>query len=209
MANRVGQQAAAAAANSGSSSPTKPGGAQPAAALPPYKAIAEDKKFPRCRLCNYRYFTRIDLHRHLVDRHLRGRITQSVASVRTTCPAPDCGLSFDSWQVCARHYAGRHLALAQVVEQDLGLPLSEFPSSARDVEIEKNKNAQAVSDASPPAKAEFKEVMDLADLPVKSTVDVKCNFPSCELCGEEFTTSVNKVWYFDSPARTYFSILQM
>ena len=37
------------------------------------KQVMEDKSFPKCRLCNYRYFTRLDLCRHFVDYHLRAR----------------------------------------------------------------------------------------------------------------------------------------
>ena len=36
--------------------------------------LDDDKKFPKCRICNYRYFTRLDLCRHFVDFHLRRRI---------------------------------------------------------------------------------------------------------------------------------------
>ena len=41
----------------------------------PQRHLDEDKKFPKCRICNYRYFTRLDLCRHFVDFHLRRRIS--------------------------------------------------------------------------------------------------------------------------------------
>ncbi len=180
---RQGQQS-----SSGGASPVKQGGAQPTSALPPHKAIAEDKKFPKCRLCGYRYFSRIDLRRHLVDNHLRARLARVIPQGATTCPAPDCPKEFETRQTCVRHFVSSHQSLDRLVEEELGLKLSEFPPSIRDVELERNRS-EKVS----PSKSEFKEVADVAELPVKSAVDVKCKFPSCELCGEEFTTSVNKV----------------
>ncbi len=187
VANRMGQQQAI----GGVGSPTKLGGAQPAAALPPYKAIAEDKKFPRCRLCNYRYFTRIDLKRHLVDSHLRARLSRDVPKGMNACPSPGCGAKFDAWQACLRHYAQKHQHLDQLLYADHGLQLSDFPFSAKDAEMDK---ARAEAEAAG-TKMEAKDIQDLAELPIRSAIDVKCNSPSCELCGEEFTTSVNKVGY--------------
>ena len=39
---------------------------------------------------------------------------------------------------------------------------------------------------------EFKDITDLAALPVSDAIDVKLQHPYCELCGEEFKNSVNK-----------------
>merc|ERR1711974_237558 len=46
---------------------------QPTQLVENQKQVMEDKSFPKCRLCNYRYFTRLDLCRHFVDFHLRQR----------------------------------------------------------------------------------------------------------------------------------------
>ena len=51
------------------------------------KQILEDKRFPKCRLCNYRYFTRLDLCRHFVDYHLRQRLSNCIDSQNLQCPA--------------------------------------------------------------------------------------------------------------------------
>ena len=51
------------------------------------KQVMEDKSFPKCRLCNYRYFTRLDLCRHFVDYHLRQRLSNCIDSQNLQCPA--------------------------------------------------------------------------------------------------------------------------
>ena len=162
---------------------------QPSKALPPYKAIAEDKKFPKCRICDYRYFTRLDLCRHFVDNHLRGRLEYYMRDCTSRCPV--CPLEYQTQQSRLRHYIWSHKDLERMVIDSVGVRLSEFMPSMRDLDIVKMKNVQKPDGT--PSKPEFKDITDLASLSVSNVVDVKCNVPSCELCGEEFTTSVNKV----------------
>ena len=40
---------------------------------------------------------------------------------------------------------------------------------------------------------EFKYITDMAAFRVSDTIDVKSEHPSCELCGEDFKNSANKV----------------
>ena len=42
------------------------------------KQLEESKRFPKCKLCDYRYFTRLDLCRHFVDFHLRQRLVNCI-----------------------------------------------------------------------------------------------------------------------------------
>lgn len=68
----------------------------------------------------------------------------------------------------------------------------------RDLEIVRQKNELRLQQNGPEAEAagnkivEFKDITDLAALPVADAIDVKLQHPYCELCGEEFKNSVNK-----------------
>ena len=53
---------------------------------PSQRQMEEDKKFPKCRICDYRYFTRLDLCRHFVDFHLRPRISSCIDPNNKQCP---------------------------------------------------------------------------------------------------------------------------
>ncbi len=177
-------------------------GAQPTPALPPYKAIAEDKKFPKCRACDYRYFTRLDLCRHFVDNHLRDKLCTALPD-DSNHKCPNCPATYSNRQSRVRHFIWSHQDLEWIVSQTTGHRLSEFMPSTRDLEIVRMKNEKQQSSgiggesslSSPEKKStdHFKDITDLAALPVNDFVDAKCSVPTCELCGEEFTTSVNKV----------------
>ena len=143
--------------------------------------LNEDKKFPQCRLCNYRYFTRLDLCRHFVDYHLRHRLQNFLHPQDTRCPA--CTLSYEKKQSRLRHYIWSHQDLEGLVVQDSGVRLSEFMPSLRDLDIVRQKNEMR---SNPEAKLDFKDITDLAALPVYDFIDVKLQNGSCELCGEEF-----------------------
>ena len=161
---------------------------------PNQRQQAEDKKFPKCRICNYRYFTRLDLCRHFVDYHLRDRLSNCLDPYHTKCPA--CTLSYERHQSRLRHFIWSHQDLEALVIETQNVRLSEFMPSTRDLEIVKQKNEkQKVADgqlASLTDERELKDITDLAALPVYSTIDAKLSIPSCELCGEEFKHSVNK-----------------
>ena len=169
-----------------------PGLESPPAANQPMAALQrqqlEDKKFPKCRICNYRYFTRLDLCRHFVDFHLRDRLASCLDPCQTRCPA--CTLTYERRQSRLRHFIWSHQDLEALVMETKGVRLSEFMPSTRDLEIVKQKNERkAGGDV---MHEELKDITDLAALPVNHTIDVKLSIPSCELCGEEFKHSVNK-----------------
>ena len=89
----------------------------------------EDKRFPKCRLCNYRYFTRLDLCRHFVDYHLRSRLEKCLDPASERCPA--CALTYDKKQSRLRHFIWSHQDLEGLVVQDAQVRLSEFMPSLR------------------------------------------------------------------------------
>ena len=59
----------------------------------------DNKRFPKCKLCSYRYFTKLDLFRHFADHHLREQLCAVLGpdpgqySVHK-CPEPGC---FKAW----------------------------------------------------------------------------------------------------------------
>ena len=63
--------------------------------------------------------------------------------------------------------------------------------STRDLEIVKVKNERANKMSGEETQG-LKDITDLAALPVHSTIDVRLNIPSCELCGEEFRNTANR-----------------
>ena len=68
--------------------------------------------------------------------------------------------------------------------QNFGVRLSDFTPTLRDLDI---KRQQIEMQTNPEAfKSEFKDITDLASLPVYDFIDVKLQNSSCELCGEEF-----------------------
>jgi hypothetical protein len=58
----------------------------PPMSQPNQRQMEEDKKFPKCRICNYRYFSRLDLCRHFVDFHLRSRLANCLDPNSQQCP---------------------------------------------------------------------------------------------------------------------------
>ena len=81
--------------------------------------------------------------------------------------------------------------------QDFSVRLSEFQPSTRDLEIvrkkcERRSAGNGATGSGQDPDEEFKDLTDLAALPVHDTLDLKSNASSCELCGEEFRSSVNK-----------------
>ena len=81
--------------------------------------------------------------------------------------------------------------------QDFNVRLSEFMPSTRDLEIVKKKCERRTNGSGRSNRMEeeeeFKDLTDLAALPVHDRIDLKLNVSSCELCGEEFGASVNRV----------------
>ena len=98
---------------------------------------------------------------------------------QTKCPA--CTLTYEKKQSRLRHFIWSHQDLERLVVQDHQVRLSEFMPSLRDLEIVKIKQAGAGSDM------DFKDITDLAALPVHEHIDVKLTSPSCELCGKNIT----------------------
>jgi hypothetical protein len=180
-----------ASTSTASNAPPTPGAAASSTAVT-QKQVIEDKKFPKCRLCSYRYFTRLDLCRHFVDYHLRMRLRGCIDPNHQRCPA--CPLTYEKRQSRLRHFIWSHQDLEGLVMQDSQVRLSEFMPSLRDLEIVRQKNDLKLRTPEEVAAKnnEVKDITDLAALPVYDAIDVRLQNPSCELCGEEFKTSVNK-----------------
>ena len=97
----------------------------------------EDKRFPKCRLCNYRYFTRLDLCRHFVDYHLRSLLENVLDANSQKCPM--CSLTFEKKQPRLRHFIWHHQNLEGIVMQECKVKLSEFLPTKKDLEMVRQK----------------------------------------------------------------------
>jgi hypothetical protein len=124
---------------------------------PSQRQQEEDKKFPKCRICDYRYYTRLDLCRHFVDFHLRPRLSSCLNPNSSQCPS--CQQTFEKQQVLLRHFIWAHQNLEQLVVQDFNLKLSEFMPSAKDLEIVKQKNERK-------GESDEKDLNDLVPMPL-------------------------------------------
>jgi hypothetical protein len=143
--------------------------------------MAEEMRFPKCRICNYRYFCRLDLCRHFVDNHLRERLSAQLDKRSTACPV--CHVKLENHQARLRHFAWNHQNLEDIVLEQFQMRLSEFPYSTRDLRLKELLSGARATDGE---DSHFKELTDLAELPADDSVDVECSKPSCELCGEKF-----------------------
>jgi len=70
------------------------------------KGFEDENMFPKCQMCDYRYFTRLDLCRHYVDNHLRKQIESCLDPNCLQCPS--CLLTYDDHQSCLRHFIWSH-----------------------------------------------------------------------------------------------------
>ena len=140
------------------------------------RQIEDDKKFPKCRICNYRYFTRLDLCRHFVDFHLRRRISSCINPNSTQCPS--CSQTYSQPQSRLRHYIWSHQDLERLVMQDFNVRLSEFIPSSRDLEIVRKKcERRSGEEASADEDDDVTDLTDLAALPVHDNIDLTLNLP--------------------------------
>lgn len=155
---KEGRRQAVASTKSGDEA-AGPGGASPPkavrkdGAVAPFKSLAEDKKFPKCKSCNYRYFTRLDLCRHFVDNHLRQALANVIPPGATSCPV--CGSQYEKRQSLIRHFIWSHQDLEAMVIKTINLKLSEFAATTRDLEIVKVRTEQQQG-IQRETKAEFK-----------------------------------------------------
>lgn len=141
---------------------------RPQVPQPSQRQQEEDKKFPKCRICDYRYYTRLDLCRHFVDFHLRPRLANCLNPNTNECPS--CRQTFDKPQVRLRHFIWAHQNLEQLVIQGFNLKLSEFMPSAKDLEMVKLKTERK-------GESDEKDLNDLACLPVNDAIDMKLTVP--------------------------------
>ena len=134
---------------------------RPMAPQPSQRQQEEDKKFPKCQVCDYRYYCKLDLDRHFVDFHLRPRLVSILNSSSNKCP--DCNQTFDNPQVRSRHFVSSHQNLEQLVIQDFHIKLSEFVQSSKDLEIGKQERKDDRS--------------NITSLPVTNVIDMKLTVP--------------------------------
>jgi hypothetical protein len=92
--------------------------------LPPHKAMAEEKRFPKCRICRYRYFSRLDLCRHFVDNHLRERLSAQMDETSTECPV--CHMQLENQQTRLRHLVWSHQNLEVLVQEHFQVEFLQF-----------------------------------------------------------------------------------
>ena len=137
----------------------------------------------------FRYFTRLDLCRHFVDFHLRPKLGNCLDANTNKCPA--CPLTYDKTQSRLRHFIWSHQDLDGLALSNSSMRLSEFMPTERDLEVVRIKN-EMMQNPQAQIQMEYKNITDLAALPVYDNIDVKCATANCELCGEEFKTSANK-----------------
>ena len=79
-----------------------------------------------------------------------------------------------------RHLIWSHEDLESLVIKEIGIKLSDFLPTSRDMEIVKNKERKSNG---LPTTGNPRELTDLAALPINNEIDIRCSLPTCELCG--------------------------
>ena len=122
---------------------------------------------------------------------MKHRVTGCINPSKLQCPS--CSLTYSRPQSRLRHFIWSHQDLERLVMQDFNVRLSEFQPSVRDLEIVRKKcERKSIGNGHTIGSEDFKDLTDLAALPVHDHLDLKSNMSSCELCGEEFKSGVNK-----------------
>ena len=103
----------------------------------------DNKRFPKCKLCNYRYFTKLDLYRHFADNHLREKLCEAIGPdpgnygphrcPEQGCTAPD----FKTRQAVWRHYGSQHGHLQRLMESEHNFKWSEWCKPMKELDLTK------------------------------------------------------------------------
>ena len=103
--------------------------------------VCKIASFQQCELCNFMYFSRMDLCRHFLDLHLRNMLEEQFRTHEEVSKlmCPKCPLIFNQQLQRFRHYVWVHLDLESIVYEEFNLNLSEFPPTLRDWEIMEKK----------------------------------------------------------------------
>ena len=102
----------------------------------------DNKRFPKCKHCSYRYFTKLDLFRHFADHHLR---EQLCAVLRPDpgqysphrCPEPGFFKELKTRQQTWRHYGSKHDHLIKMMAAEFEFKLEEWPLPLKDSDLNK------------------------------------------------------------------------
>ena len=103
----------------------------------------DNKRFPKCKLCSYRYFTKLDLYRHFADNHLKEKLGSMLGPdpgkyAMTRCPEQGCHMEFKTRQNAWRHLASKHEYLPKLMKSEFNFNIDEWPKPMKELEIIKN-----------------------------------------------------------------------
>ena len=102
----------------------------------------DNKRFPKCKLCSYRYFTKLDLFRHFADHHLREQLCAVLGPdpgqyAAHKCPEPGCFKELKTRQAAWRHYGSAHGHLLKMMVAEYNFKLEEWPLPMKDSDLTK------------------------------------------------------------------------
>ena len=102
----------------------------------------DNKRFPKCKLCSYRYFTKLDLFRHFADTHLREQLCAVLGPDPGQyqvhrCPEPGCFRELKTRQQAWRHYGSAHGHLLKMMVAEFKFDLKEWPLPMKDSDLNK------------------------------------------------------------------------
>ena len=102
----------------------------------------DNKRFPKCKLCSYRYFTKLDLLRHFADHHLREQLCAVLGPdpgqhAAHRCPEPGCFKELKTRQQAWRHYGSAHGHLMKMMVAEYNFKMEEWPLPMKDSDLQK------------------------------------------------------------------------
>ena len=113
----------------------------------------DNKRFPKCKLCSYRYFTKLDLFRHFADHHLREQLCAVLGPdpgqfASHKCPEPGCFKELKTRQAAWRHYGSAHGHLLKMMVAEYNFKLEEWPLPMKDSDLTKlcNERRKAITE---------------------------------------------------------------
>ena len=103
----------------------------------------DNKRFPKCKLCNYRYFTKLDIYRHFADHHLKDKLCEALGPdpgkyIPHRCPEPGCFAEFKTRQTTWRHYGAKHGHLVRLMESEYKFNIDEWAKPMKDLDLIKS-----------------------------------------------------------------------